>query len=51
MRVLLTGDAGYIGSHIVIALHNAGYKPIIYDNFSMSNESDLNKLEKIRLVS
>ncbi len=47
MKVLLTGGAGYIGSHIVVALHNAGYESIIYDNFSTSNGVNLKKIEKI----
>lgn len=33
-RVLVTGGAGYIGSHIVLALVEAGYEPVIFDNFS-----------------
>ena len=33
-RVLVTGGAGYIGSHCCKALHDAGYQPICYDNLS-----------------
>jgi UDP-glucose 4-epimerase len=36
MRVLVTGGAGYIGSHTVVRLVEAGYEPIIVDNFSNS---------------
>lgn len=33
-NVLVTGGAGYIGSHTCKALSEAGYKPVVYDNFS-----------------
>jgi len=33
-RVLVTGGAGYIGSHTCMALHDAGYEPVCVDNFS-----------------
>jgi len=33
MNILLAGGAGYIGSHIVVALIRAGHKIVIYDNF------------------
>jgi UDP-glucose 4-epimerase len=32
--ILVTGGAGYIGSHTVIALQQAGYEPVLFDNFS-----------------
>ena len=32
--VLLTGGAGYIGAHTYVALHDAGYQPVIFDNYS-----------------
>ena len=34
MNILVTGGAGYIGSHTVRALQQAGYTPIIVDNLS-----------------
>jgi UDP-glucose 4-epimerase len=34
MNVLVTGGAGYIGSHVVEDLARSGYKPIVFDNFS-----------------
>jgi UDP-glucose 4-epimerase len=34
MRVLVTGGAGYIGSHTVKALHTAGFEVVVFDNFS-----------------
>lgn len=35
-KILVTGGAGYIGSHTVVELLNAGYQPVIFDNFSNS---------------
>jgi UDP-glucose 4-epimerase len=46
-KILVTGGAGYIGSHTVVALLAAGYEPILVDNFSNSEESVLQGLEKI----
>lgn len=37
--VLVTGGAGYIGSHACRALKAAGYRPVVYDNFSTGHES------------
>ena len=34
MNVLVVGGAGYIGSHVAKALHQAGHTPIVFDNFS-----------------
>ena len=33
-HILVTGGAGYIGSHVCLALFKAGYQPIVYDNLS-----------------
>ncbi|MEX0883750.1 MAG: UDP-glucose 4-epimerase GalE [Cyclobacteriaceae bacterium] len=46
-KILITGGAGYIGSHTAVALVNAGYQPVIIDNFSNSEKSVLNGLTKI----
>lgn len=46
-QILITGGAGYIGSHTAVALVNAGFEPIIIDNFSNSNKNVLEGLEKI----
>ena len=46
-NIFITGGAGYIGSHCVIALSKSSYRPIILDNFSNSNKSVIKKLEKI----
>jgi UDP-glucose 4-epimerase len=40
-KILVTGGAGYIGSHTVVELFNSGYEPIIIDNFSNSEKSAL----------
>jgi len=32
--VLVTGGAGYVGSHVCLALHQAGLRPVVYDNLS-----------------
>ncbi len=45
--ILLTGGAGYVGSHAYIALVEAGYNPIIFDNFGNSHSSVLDRLAKI----
>ncbi len=38
MNILVTGGAGYIGSHTVETLKNSGFTPIVYDNFSTGHE-------------
>lgn len=47
MKILVTGGAGFIGSHTVVELLHAGYEPIIIDNFSNSNRSALAGLRQI----
>ncbi|TQV76226.1 UDP-glucose 4-epimerase GalE [Denitrobaculum tricleocarpae] len=37
MRVLVTGGAGYIGSHVVLQLDQAGHEVVVYDNLSTGN--------------
>ncbi|MBW8049538.1 MAG: UDP-glucose 4-epimerase GalE [Cytophagales bacterium] len=46
-KILVTGGAGFIGSHTVVELFNAGYQPIIIDNFVNSSPYVLEALEKI----
>ena len=46
-KILVTGGAGYIGSHAVVELAQAGYEPIIIDDFSNSKESALAGLRAI----
>ena len=47
MRVLVTGGAGYIGSHTVIQLIAAGHDVLIVDNFSNAKPAVINRLESI----
>ncbi|MGI4872674.1 MAG: UDP-glucose 4-epimerase GalE [Janthinobacterium lividum] len=46
-KILVTGGAGYIGSHTVVELAQVGYEPVIIDNFSNSKESALDGLRDI----
>ena len=46
-RILVTGGTGYIGSHTTVELIEAGYEVIIVDNFSNSDRSSLEGIEKI----
>lgn len=43
----MTGGAGYIGSHTVVELTQAGYRPVILDNFSNSDRSVIDRLGQI----
>ncbi len=47
MAILVTGGAGYIGTHTCIELIKAGYEVIIYDNFSNSSPEAVRRTEKI----
>ena len=47
MKILLTGGAGYIGSHTAIELMSAGYEIVICDNFSNSNPEALRRIKQI----
>ena len=47
MRVLVTGGAGYIGSHTVLHLVAAGHEPVIADNFGNAKPSVLPRLERL----
>lgn len=46
-RILVTGGTGYIGSHTVVELQNAGYPVVIIDNLSNSNREVLDGIERI----
>ena len=46
-KVLVTGGLGFIGSHTVVELHNAGFEAVIIDNLSNSSISVLDGIEKI----
>ena len=47
MSILVTGGAGFIGSHTVIELQNAGYEVVVLDNLSNSSRESLKRVEKI----
>ena len=47
MKILVTGGAGYIGSHTVLELLEAGYDVSVIDNLSNSSEESLKRVEKI----
>ena len=47
MSILVTGGAGYIGSHTCVELLNAGYDPIILDNFCNSKSECVKRVKEI----
>ena len=47
MNILLTGGAGYIGSHTAVVLAEAGHRVVLYDNFCNSQPDVALRLEKI----
>lgn len=47
MNILITGGAGFIGSHTYVALKEHGFNPIIVDNFSNSTEKVVSQLADI----
>jgi len=47
MRILLTGGAGYIGTHIAVALYEEGHEAIIVDDLSNSRKSAVARVESI----
>ena len=47
MRILVTGGAGYIGSHTVVELQQAGYEVVVLDNLSNASEKSLERVEAI----
>ncbi|MDE5759039.1 MAG: UDP-glucose 4-epimerase GalE, partial [Allobaculum sp.] len=51
MKILVTGGAGYIGSHTVVELIEAGHEVVIVDNLSNSNPEALKRLETITQTS
>ena len=46
-KILVTGGAGYVGSHVVVALAEAGYTPIVLDNFANSSRAALPRLSAL----
>ncbi len=47
MKILVTGGAGFIGSHTVVELQEAGYDVVVLDNLSNSSEKSLERVAKI----
>ncbi|MBO5564789.1 MAG: UDP-glucose 4-epimerase GalE [Lachnospiraceae bacterium] len=47
MKILVTGGAGFIGSHTIVELHEAGMEPVIVDNLVNADREVLHRLEKI----
>ena len=47
MNILVTGGAGYIGSHTCVELLNAGYDVVIIDNLYNSNQKAVDRIEEI----
>ena len=47
MAILVTGGAGYIGSHTVVELQSAGYDVVVVDNLANSSEKALDRVSKI----
>ena len=47
MSILVTGGAGFIGSHTVVELQNAGFDVVVLDNLANSSEKSLARVEKI----
>jgi len=46
-KILVTGGAGYIGTHTLIELYSAGYEAVVYDNLDNSSRESLNRVQKI----
>jgi UDP-glucose 4-epimerase len=46
-KILITGGAGFIGSHTAVSLVQSGFEPVILDNFSNSDHSVIHSLERI----
>ena len=47
MKILVTGGAGYIGSHTCVELLEKGYEVVVVDNFDNSSPESVKRVEKI----
>ena len=47
MRVLVTGGAGYIGAHTLVAMLAAGQRPLVLDNFSNGSPEAVRRVERL----
>jgi UDP-glucose 4-epimerase len=50
LTILVTGGAGYIGSHAVLALQQAGYEVIVLDNLSYGHREIVEQVLKVKLI-
>jgi len=50
MKILVTGGAGYIGSHTCIELIKAGYEVVVADNLCNSSLESLKRVERLVVV-
>ena len=46
-KILITGGAGYIGSHTALELLNEGYDVVVYDNLCNSSKESLKRVEEL----
>ena len=46
-KILITGGAGYIGSHTALELLSSGYEVVLYDNFANSSKEAVNRIEEL----
>jgi UDP-glucose 4-epimerase len=51
LPILVTGGAGYIGSHVCVELINSGYMPVVVDNLCNSSEESLRRIAEITGVT